>query len=134
VEMLNLEYYSGCLQPLIESMESVLDDGLGLPQGTHMQFDLEGLTRMDTESRFKTASESLKVASINEARKKLNMPPIDGGDSVYLQVQNYSVEDLVKLRQMEFASMENQQAPIDDPENELEAKNLIDRMRKGILG
>lgn len=134
VEMLNLEYYSGCLQPLIESMESVLDDGLGLPQGTHMQFDLEGLSRMDTESRFKTAGESLKVASINEARKRLNMPPVEGGESVYTQQQYYALSDLVKLRQMEFEQMakpEPEPEPIEEPEDKTRA--FLDRMKKGLL-
>jgi HK97 family phage portal protein len=139
VEMLNLEYYSGCLQPLIESMESVLDDGLGLPQGTHMQFDLEGLTRMDTESRFKTAGESLKVASINEARKRLNMAPVDGGESVYTQQQYYALSDLVKLRQMEFEQMANppvEPEPIiedvEDEDTEEVTRALISRIQKGL--
>jgi len=139
VEMLNLEYYSGCLQPLIESMESVLDDGLGLPQGTHMQFDLEGLTRMDTESRFKTAGESLKVASINEARKRLNMAPVDGGESVYTQQQYYALSDLVKLRQMEFEQMANPPAvpepiieDVEDDDTEEVTRALISRIQKGL--
>jgi HK97 family phage portal protein len=138
VEMLNLEYYSGCLQPLIESMESVLDDGLGLPQGTHMQFDLEGLTRMDTESRFKTAGESLKVASINEARKRLNMAPVEGGESVYTQQQYYALSDLVKLRQMEFEQMANppvEPEPIievEDDDTEEVTRALISRIQKGL--
>jgi HK97 family phage portal protein len=138
VEMLNLEYYSGCLQPLIESMESVLDDGLGLPQGTYMQFDLEGLTRMDTESRFKTAGESLKVASINEARKRLNMAPVEGGESVYTQQQYYALSDLVKLRQMEFEQMANppvEPEPIievEDDDTEEVTRALISRIQKGL--
>jgi HK97 family phage portal protein len=133
VEMLNLEYYSGCLQPLIESMESVIDDGLGMPPNMRVEFDLDGLARMDTESRFKTASESLKVASINEARKKLNMPPVTGGESVYTQQQYYALSDLVKLRQMEFETMSNANAESSTDEPEDETRAMIDRIRKGIL-
>jgi hypothetical protein len=98
-----------------------------------VQFDLDGLARMDTESRFKTASESLKVASINEARKKLNMPPVTGGESVYTQQQYYALSDLVKLRQMEFETMGNANAESSTDEPEDETRAMIDRIRKGIL-
>jgi HK97 family phage portal protein len=127
VEALGLEYYSGCLQPLIESFESVLDDALEMADNEFIEFDLGGLSRMDTASQFKTAAESLKIASINEARQKLNMPPIEGGNSVYLQVQNYSIEDLSRLRQMEFEAMENEPAPANVE------MSIVEQFRKGLM-
>jgi HK97 family phage portal protein len=127
VEALGLEYYSGCLQPLIESFESVLDDGLELDESEFIEFDLDGLSRMDTASQFKTAADSLKIATINEARQKLNMPPIEGGDSVYLQVQNYSIEDLSRLRQMEFEAMENEPEPVNVE------MSVLEQFRKGLM-
>ena len=132
-EELNLQYYSDTLQPVIEAMEAVLNDGLELPATLHAEFDPEGLGRMNTESRFRTAGESLKVATHNEARKRLNLAPIEGGDSVYSQVQNYSLSDLVKLRQMEFEQMAAKPEEQPQPTPEDETKAFIERMRKGLL-
>jgi HK97 family phage portal protein len=135
-EELNLQYYSDTLQPLIEAMEDVMNAGLDLPSTLHVELDIEGLGRMNTEARFRTAGESLKIASPNEARARLNLPPVYGGDSVYVQVQNYSLSDLVRLRQMEFARMENPQ-PAAQPEppptpTEDQTRAFIDRLKKGL--
>jgi HK97 family phage portal protein len=129
-------YYADCLQPIIESMELSLDEGLGLTTGQMVELDLDGLTRMDVESTYKAIGEGIKGGFLapNEGRKKLNLPPVEGGDGVFLQVQNYAVDDLAKLRQMEFAAMgkENDEpAPTVEPEEETRA--MIDRIRKGIL-
>jgi HK97 family phage portal protein len=101
IEALNQQYYSQCLQKHIESIELCLDEGLGLTghrdhvYGT--EFDLDDLLRMDTATKVKTAVESLKgVSTPNEARKKFDLKPIKGGDTVYLQQQNYSLEALAK--------------------------------------
>jgi phage portal protein BeeE len=101
IEAKNQQYYSQCLQKHIESIELCLDEGLGLTEhkdhtyGT--EFDLDDLLRMDTATKVKTAVESLKgVATPNEARKKFDLKPIKGGDTVYLQQQNYSLEALAK--------------------------------------
>lgn len=101
VEALNTEYYSRCLQILIESMEAGLDDGLDLPDNVKVQLDLDVLLRMDTATFIRTLGEGIKgsVLTPNEARKKMNLPPIEGGDTVYLQQQNYSLEALNKRDQ-----------------------------------
>ena len=97
IEALERGYYSGCLQSLIEEMEACLDDGLGL-DGVRagIELDLDGLLRMDT----KTQMESLKLAvdgaimTPNEARRHRDLVPLDGGDTVYMQQQNYSLAAL----------------------------------------
>lgn len=98
VEALNQTYYSDCLQSLIESAESLLDEGLGLPPGYHVEFNLENLLRMDTATRYKTKGQAVKDGWMapNEARAGENLPPVTGGDTVYLQQQNYSLEALAK--------------------------------------
>ena len=70
VESLNQTYYSDCLQTLIESVEACLDDGLALPGGYHTEFDLDGLMRMDTATRYDTKSKAIQGGwmSPNEAR------------------------------------------------------------------
>jgi HK97 family phage portal protein len=101
VEAVNQQYYSQCLQIHVEAIEVLLDEGLGLTEvpgrtlGT--EFDLDGLLRMDTATKVRTLVEGLKgVYSPNEARKVLDLPPVTGGDAVYLQQQNYSLEALSK--------------------------------------
>src|SRR5262245_32487096 len=96
-------YYSKCLQTHIEGIEAFLDDGLGLMRDGQMQiygteFDLEDLLRMDTKTKVDTTAESVRSGflSPNEARARFNMPPTDGGNSPYLQQQNFSLEALAR--------------------------------------
>lgn len=102
---LDLGYYSQCLQPIIEGTEAVLDDGLGLseaegrtPGSFGTEFDLEDLTRMDPGAQVEYHSKAVKGAleTPNEARRKMGLPPMKGGDSLYLQQQNYSLDALAK--------------------------------------
>lgn len=102
IEALNQQYYTQCLQKLFEAIELLLDEGLGLTEvvgktyGT--EFDLEGLLRMDTATKVKTAVEGIKGGLFmpDEGRKKFDLKPVPGGDQVYLQQQNYSLEALAK--------------------------------------
>jgi phage portal protein BeeE len=103
VESLDQQYYSQCLQIYIEAIEICLDEGLGMardgaPQEWGTEFDLDDLMRMDTATLVRTASESLKGGmSPNEARRKFfGLGPVEGGDSPYLQQQNFSLEALAK--------------------------------------
>lgn len=98
VESLNQTYYSDCLQTLIESVEACLDEGLALPGGYYTEFDLDGLMRMDTATRYDTKSKAITGGwmSPNEARAAENMQPVAGGESPYLQQQNYSLAALAK--------------------------------------
>jgi HK97 family phage portal protein len=102
IEALNQQYYSQCLQTHIEAIESLLDEGLGLTAsglptyGT--EFDLDDLLRMDTATKTETTADAVKAGfmSPNEARAKFNLKPTAGGESPYLQIQNYSLEALSK--------------------------------------
>jgi phage portal protein BeeE len=96
--MLTVTYYQDCLQPIIENIEALLDDGLSLPDDYHVVFDLETLMRMDMASQIKMLGEGVARAlfSPNEARKKINQKPVEGGESPMTQQQNYSLEALAK--------------------------------------
>lgn len=98
VEALGQQYYSQCLQILIESIELCLDEGLALPAKYGVQFDLDDLLRMDTATQVKTLSEGVLggLFKPNEGRSKLNLGPVAGGDQVFLQQQNFSLEALAK--------------------------------------
>lgn len=98
VESLNQGYYSECLQVLIESLELCLKEGLALPRGYYVEFDLDGLLRMDTAALVTAEAEAVKagIKSPDESRRRLNLPPVPGGASPYLQQQNYSLAALAK--------------------------------------
>lgn len=101
IPALNQDYVNQTLQHYIEAIELLLDEGLGLtkltiPYGTEL--DLDGLLRMDQVALMTTLGEGVQkgVMTPNEARKRINLPKVIGGDAVYLQQQNYSTEALSK--------------------------------------
>ena len=100
VQVLALQYYSQCLQALIESLEAGLDGGLGLPdvvgRTLRTEFDLDDLLRMDTATLTATLKEQVGagITAPNEARKRINLPPVSGGDSPMLQQQMFSLQAL----------------------------------------
>lgn len=98
-ETLTQIYYTDCLQSHIESYEAVMDEGLGLDgEQNGVDLDLRGLMRMDQQTHVKTLGEGIGsgIHSPNEARAELDLPPVSGGDTPYLQQQNYSLAALDK--------------------------------------
>lgn len=98
VQSLNVEYYSQALQSLIEAAELCMDEGLEMKEGIGTEFDLDGLLRMDSVTQMNVLKEAIGAAvmSPNEARRKVDLKPVNGGDSPYLQQQNYSLEALAR--------------------------------------
>jgi HK97 family phage portal protein len=101
LQSLNVEYYSQALQRLIEDAELCLDEGLGLtvPKdgvllGT--EFDLEGLLRMDSLTQMEVIAKGRDVLTPDEQRRRLDLPPVAGGDAVYRQQQDFSLAALAK--------------------------------------
>jgi hypothetical protein len=89
------------LQSLIENFEALMDEGLALMEAKDgkqygVELDLDGLLRMDTATQFKTIGEGIKAGFMapNEGRRKLDLPPVKGGQTPYLQQQNYSLAEL----------------------------------------
>jgi HK97 family phage portal protein len=96
VQSLNVEYYSQCLQRLVEDAELCLDEGLEMAVGTGTEFDTENLLRMDSVTQMEVLDKGKNVLTPNEARRKIDLPPKPGGDSVYRQQQDFSLEALAK--------------------------------------
>jgi HK97 family phage portal protein len=98
IEATNIEYYSDALQKLIEDAEGCLDRGLQLGSTVGVEFDLDGLLRMDTPAKVAALKDGVLSAiyAPNEARRKFDLPPVEGGESPYLQQQNYSLAALAK--------------------------------------
>jgi len=100
VQALNVEYYSQALQSHIEEIEGLLDAALGIgwAEGIGTEFDTENLLRMDSVTQVTVLRDAVGagVMAPNEARSKLDLKPVIGGKSPYLQQQNYSLEALAK--------------------------------------
>lgn len=103
VEDLNQIYYADCLQTLMDAIQTLLTFGLGLDtpkDGVQygVRFDLDDLLKMDTATLTGVLKEQAGAGLIllDEGRRRLNLPPMDGGSAAYLQQQNYSVAALAK--------------------------------------
>jgi HK97 family phage portal protein len=99
-ESLALQYYTQCLQPFIEAIEALLDEGLGLGpafgNSFGSEFDLTDLLRMDSKSRAQSAREAIQAGmSPDEVRHHyFDLPPTPGGDTPYLQEQCWPLAQL----------------------------------------
>lgn len=96
VQALILQYYSQCLQVLIESLELLLDEGAETDEEVGFEFDIESLLRMDgtAMAEYLSKLKEASIVTINEARLKVGLPPVEGGDTVWMQQQNYSITAL----------------------------------------
>ena len=104
VEALDSQYYTQCLQKLIEDFEACMDEGLGIGESAGkidgrilgVDLDLAGLLRMDTSAKVTAAANALKAGFMapNEARAQFDLPPVEGGEKPYLQQQNWQLQQL----------------------------------------
>jgi phage portal protein BeeE len=101
VEAINLQYYTQCLQPLMEAIEALIEDGLNMleaNQSLGVEFDLDDLLKMDTNTQFRTYGEGVArgILAPNEAREKVGYGPVAGGDTPYLQQQQFGLAALAE--------------------------------------
>lgn len=101
----NVEYHGDALSPIIESMEDLLSDGLGV-RPYQIWLDDETLWRMDAGKMAEVETKLVggMIKTPDEARRKLNLPTTDGGDTLWGQHQDYPLgvlrnrEDLEPVR------------------------------------
>jgi len=90
VDAINQLYYDDALQSPIQAMETLLTEGLNaMPYKVDM--DETVLMRMDAGKKaeyHKTLIDG-SIETINEGRLDFNLPPLDGGDTVYKQQQDF---------------------------------------------
>jgi len=102
VQALNVQYFTQCIQPLVIDFENCLDFGLGLlpdkvnGQRLGTQFNVNDLLWMDSATMMTVIRDGVGAGVLkpNEGRARLNLPPVKGGDTPYLQQQNWSLSDL----------------------------------------
>jgi HK97 family phage portal protein len=135
VEALRLDYYGRCLQTKIEGIENALDEGLGLGpmkdgKTLGIELDLDGLLRMDTAALTAALRDQVGagITKPNEARRRLNLPPVEGGDTPYLQQQNYALSALAKRDASEdpFGTAKPISLPQPEPDDAAAEKAMAD--------
>jgi len=98
VEPMLQQYYSQCIQSLVTAFELSLDDGLGLAGSEFgTELDVDDLIWMDTATKTKAAADAIGSGAMspNEARRKyFGLGSVKGGETPYLQQQNYSLSAL----------------------------------------
>lgn len=106
-EALNQIYYSDCLQIQLEEIEIALDEGLGIGVASALaggrvlgtEFVVDNLLRMDSVAQADAAQKAVGsgIVSPNEARQRwYSLPGVEGGESPYLQQQNFSLQALAR--------------------------------------
>lgn len=140
IQALNVEYYSQCLQVLIEAIELCLDEGLEMKDGVGTELDTDNLLRMDSVTQMNVLKEgvSASVLAPNEARRKIDLKPVEGGASPMAQQQNYSLAALAKrdaqpdpFGSAPAAKPETVAEPANDNATELEAAKAMSEIHKG---
>ncbi|MFN6934944.1 MAG: phage portal protein, partial [Tsuneonella sp.] len=71
--------------------------------GVGISFNLDALLRADTEARFRSYETGIRMGiyTRNEVRALENMPPIEGGDVVTVQMQDVPLADSMRAGQEE---------------------------------
>lgn len=96
IAQLQNDYLGQALQPAITAIELLMAEALELPPNMRIELDTSALLRMDPLSRAETAAKLVGagILSPNEARAAENLPPVRGGESPYLQQQNFTLSQL----------------------------------------
>lgn len=140
VEAMDAQYYAQCLQRHIEDIELLLDEGLGMPEGTGTEFDLDDLLRMDSKTLMELLDKGKSIMTPDEQRRRIGLKPTPGGDQVYRQQQDYSLAALAKRDNKDdpFSTDDAEPDPAandnEDEEDvaEAQARDLLDAFTKGL--
>jgi HK97 family phage portal protein len=139
IQALNVQYYTQCLQPLTTSLEQVMDDGLGLSphkiDGVRLgtQFNVNDLLLMDSATMMDVISKGISAAVLkpDEGRARLNLRPVKGGDTPYLQQQYYSLADLDE--RSKNPQLTPAPPPAAAPDDELDSDDMAGDMSEAAL-
>jgi HK97 family phage portal protein len=136
-EPLLLKYHSQCIQSLATNFEKSHDKAFGFLEKTDgkqygTEFDIDDLIWMDTTTRVDSANKSIQGGgmSVDEARKKYHgLGPVVGGDTPYMQQQNFALSALAERdANKPFSAPVSATAPAEaeDEDDEETIKTLFD--------
>lgn len=129
VGVLNQQYLDQVLLEDIVAIEALLDEGLELPGGLRTNLDEDDLMRLDPLGRAEVYDKQVKagVLAPNEARRKEGRHGVTGGDTPYLQEQNFSLAALDKRDAMDnpWASRSGSASTVTPPAEKPEASKTL---------
>lgn len=119
-------YLADCLQVLLEAVENLLDDGLGIGMANakdgHIygtEFNLDNLMKMDRKTQAEVLDIEFKAGMLapDEGRQTLGRRKVAGGASPMVQQQNFSLAALAKRDAKEdpFGSAKPPASPPEPP-------------------
>lgn len=131
ISALNQDYYQQALQRHIEDIEVLLDQAFGFGPGIGWDLDLEGLLRMDPVTRSTVNKEGIAGGWLkpNEARASEGRAPVEGGDTPYMQQQNWPLAELTGRPEPGAQPAPPSHEDVDE-ESEAAAKMLLSRFRR----
>lgn len=102
VEATNLSFLTDTLSPLLEKLELEFERKLYKPsekESVDVRFDTSRLLRADKQSlaSYYNTLFNIGVVSLNEIRKELDLPEVEGGNSHFVQVNLTSVQNANRL-------------------------------------
>lgn len=132
VDELNQLYYADALQAPIEAMEALIDEGLGISRPLGVELDLEPLLRMDVgkQAEVETKLVGGRVKTPNEGRRPFGLAPLEGGDTVYMQQQDFPLAEAAKNTIQKAEPVQEPEPPAEpeeSPEDE-ELRSLRDEL------
>lgn len=131
VDAINQLYYADALQGHIEAMENLLDEGLRISRPEGVELDLEPLLRMDEGKRAEVATKLVGggIETPNEGRLRFNRAPLEGGDTVYMQQQDFPLDQVRKNKIVDANQNPIQPEPANDTPSEDDAPEPEDQER-----
>lgn len=141
---INLLYYADALSDRIEAMENLLDEALSLSADLGIWQDIAPLIRMDEgkQADVETKLVTGKIKKPDEGRKRFDLEPTAGGDTLWGQHQDYPLGVLAKRNDLVPVAPAT---PEPDPEAEaakeenkglrakLNTRSASDAMRSAVL-
>ena len=126
VDAINLLYHEDALSGHVESMENLLDEALALPSDWGIWLDTDPLFRMDEGKKAEVATKLVGggIETPNEGRLRFNRPPLEGGDTVYMQQQDFPL-DQVRKNKIVDAIQPDPPSP-DDEEDDADEEPMSD--------
>ena len=91
VDEVRTDYYQRALRPIVEGMERLLDEGLGVSRPLGIELDESALLRMDLGKMADVESKLVggKIKTPDEARAVFGLAATGGGDTLWGQNQDY---------------------------------------------
>lgn len=123
VDEVTTAYYQRALSPIVEGMERLLDEGLSISAPLGVEVDESPLLRMDLGKRAEVVTKLVSggVETPNEGRFEFGLAPLEGGDTVYMQQQDFPLDQVRKNKIVDAEQKPIPEAANDDAAERLEA-------------